>query len=410
MLYRQYLENIRLSISNYDLPELKSKEYLMILQRVKDIEDLSYIDVILKNAGLDLSFMGDKSFLSTPIKLTSKLDKLFEEDSEVDNDMQEALSEYLTGFISKEDDVLSKIDNILGEKGISAISSEYFPQSESPILDSSSLLEHHKETLSSLFKGLSSLSSKAEEKVSEKEPVEEEFIEDSEIEGFDDLGETEEFVEEIEEPEEIEEIVEIVEKEEKEEPKKSFKLDTSFLDEDVVKEPEISDVESSDEDSYWSEERDFTMFLDSDEENDTKSNAEEPDFEDIEEEISKPVKRYKGITQKELDDEVNKLYPEEEYTTDPLINQFEDATNYFLTGKHKDKSDLSELYKRKEKIVDMEEVSTVDDSLAKIILAMGDGVLKMPNMTVNLFKKLKENSKKIKENMIVGDEENEEED
>ena len=194
-------------------------------------------------------------------------------------------------------------------------------------------------------------------------------------------------------------------------------MDTSFLDDDIEEtKAEESKVEnkvennkeaindSDEDDKYWSEDRDFSMFLDSDTE------FEETDSFDSFLDSETPIKKYKGITQEELDEEVNKLYPEEDYTTDPIINQFEDATNYFLTGKHKDSSDLSELYKSKEKIVDIDDVSNLDDSLAKLLLAMGDGVLKMPNMTVKLFKKLKENSKKLKENMIVGDEDDEEED
>ena len=65
MLYRQFLENIRDSIDNYDLNKLEAKDYLSILSRVNEIEDMTYIDVILKNAGLDLSFISNDDFTYT---------------------------------------------------------------------------------------------------------------------------------------------------------------------------------------------------------------------------------------------------------------------------------------------------------------------------------------------------------
>ena len=83
LVYRQYLENIRGSIKNFKLPELESKEFMGILHRVNQIEDLSYIDVILKNAGLKLSFIGDRSFLDKKVVLKSKLDSYFKDS--VDN-------------------------------------------------------------------------------------------------------------------------------------------------------------------------------------------------------------------------------------------------------------------------------------------------------------------------------------
>ena len=98
MLYRQYLENIRESILNYSLSELKDKDFISILKREKEIEDLSYIDVILKNAGLNISFIGNEDFLKTPVVLKSKLDILYDKNT-VKDGMQEGLSDYLSKFV-----------------------------------------------------------------------------------------------------------------------------------------------------------------------------------------------------------------------------------------------------------------------------------------------------------------------
>ena len=133
MLYRQFLENIRDSIDNYDLNKLEAKDYLSILSRVNEIEDMTYIDVILKNAGLDLSFISNDDFLHTPVELKSKLgevicnEEIFEE--EIGEEMQEAYSDYLNNFVSSEDDIISKIDEILVEKGLSYLDREMLPQS-----------------------------------------------------------------------------------------------------------------------------------------------------------------------------------------------------------------------------------------------------------------------------------------
>ena len=47
-VYSQYLENIRESVSNYRLPELKNTNIVSIMGRMRQIEDLSYIEQALR--------------------------------------------------------------------------------------------------------------------------------------------------------------------------------------------------------------------------------------------------------------------------------------------------------------------------------------------------------------------------
>ena len=67
--------------------------------------------------------------------------------------------------------------------------------------------------------------------------------------------------------------------------------------------------------------------------------------------------------------------------------------------------ELKRIYKTKEKLVDSDKISASDDALAKLLFALGAGVLSIPNATGNIVKKLKDSSKKIKESMIVEEEE-----
>ena len=92
--------------------------------------------------------------------------------------------------------------------------------------------------------------------------------------------------------------------------------------------------------------------------------------------------------------------------TDPVERSaFEEATNYFLTGKSDayDKDDLRRLYKSKEKIVDSEDVSDSDDAVAKMVLAVADSIIRLPKITGSLFRKAKTGGRKMRENMIVED-------
>lgn len=462
MLYRQYLENIRSCILNFELDSLESKKYLDILSRMNEIEDMSYIDVILKNAGLDLSFIGDNSFLETPVVLRSKISEVFTIDDIEDDEMQDAVSDYLGSFVAHEDSVMEKIDSILGENGIPEISSEYFPASSEGIMGVEELLESHKDTLGALFGGLSSLTKSIEE--NKTEDTEDEFLEE-EFEDLDDseVVDTEETnieekeetqIENIEEKSEedidfylvddvelqtkiddlkseidyneIEENLDL-DKEEIEEDisenKKSKTFDTSFLDDDFVEEEqediententeETEDVESDiendsvDEDSI--SDKDFSMFLDETEntENieDLDEELEEDNFEDLDD-----------FDSDELDNEVSSMYSlNEEEDKEPTDGSlFREATDYFLNGgkrinRNEPKENLKELYKSKERMVNDPNFSNADDNFAKLILAIGDGAMNLPNITADLFKKIKGSSKKMYDNMVVEDDNDEE--
>lgn len=449
MLYRQFLENIRDSIENYDLNKLEAKDYLSILSRVNEIEDMTYIDVILKNAGLDLSFISNDDFLHIPVELKSRLgevicnEEIFEE--EIGEEMQEAYSDYLNNFVSSEDDIISKIDELLVEKGLSDLDGSMIPQSGSKVLSTSELLEKNKETLSALFSGMSAFSKTVETSKEDEEEIEDldelEFDEDIEIEETEETEETEE-IKEVDDFDEIEDFEDSIELEDLVEEKLDFelkhddieiedkkvhskKLNTSFLDDDFeeeIEEDTNNKVDNFDTEEYEDtfEDKEFSMFLEETEE----TEEEEPDdFEDIDTfdssdtEEDDEVNVEDIIKGRDLDTEVSRMYSlNEREDTDPVEgNPFREASEYFLNGGKRVKRDkenkenLKKLYKNKEKIVDVEGVNDLDDALAKFLLAVGDGMLNLPSNTSNLFQKLKKNGKKMYGNMVVEDDADEEE-
>ena len=452
MLYRQFLENIRDSIENYDLNKLEAKDYLSILSRVNEIEDMTYIDVILKNAGLDLSFISNNDFLHMPVELKSRLgevicnEEIFEE--EIGEEMQEAYSDYLNNFVSSEDDIISKIDELLVEKGLSDLDGSMIPQSGSKVLSTSELLEKNKETLSALFSGMSAFSKTVETSKEDEEEIEDldelEFDEDIEIEETEETEEIKE-VDKFEEVDDFEDSIELEDLDEEKldlelkqedieiEDKKvhSKKLNTSFLDDDFeeeIEEDTNNKVDNFDTDEYEDtfEDKEFSMFLEETEtEEDELDEPDEPDdFEDIDtfdspdtEEDDDEISVEDIIKGRDLDTEVSRMYSlNEREDTDPVEgNPFREASEYFLNGGKKvkrekeNKENLKKLYKNKEKIVDVEGVNDLDDALAKFLLAVGDGMLNLPSNTSNLFQKLKKNGKKMYGNMVVEDDADEEE-
>ena len=158
-------------------------------------------------------------------------------------------------------------------------------------------------------------------------------------------------------------------------------------DEDEDNEDDLEDIRERDflEDSDFDKgfnykQKDFSKFLDSDE---------------IKDETD-------SLLAEDLMDEDESYFDD----TDPVERSaFEEATNYFLTGKSDvyAKDDLRRLYKSKEKIVDSEDVSDTDDAVAKMILAVADGIIRLPKITGSLFRKAKTGGRKMRENMIVED-------
>lgn len=480
MVYRQYLENVRGSINNFVLPELKSKEFMGITQRVAEIEDLSYIDVILKNAGLEISFIGDRKFLNEKVVLKSKLDRYFDDETFVkDTTMKSALSEYMSMFIIEEDEIIDSIEEITGEDGIAEISLDYFPQSSAKYYSAQEILEKNKETLTALFGAVDEMNKKLnQEEEQSKQFVEEFFDEETEddeltLDGSDirDLisDEVEEKVKPKEDLVKEEETIKPIEKKvsepivEKEPVKLSFsiekeenvveteddieeeidndidveveekpisapieevpivsqnrKMDTSFLsddeDEEVEDKSKVPEEDFEDYDEYSElSKKDFNKFLEQDEDTDEDESEIEEDSDysleeqedDYEDDYGQIIDNTGKVLARELEDDEDRLLRD----TDPVErNIIEETANYFLTGKSEvyGKDDLRSLYKTKQKIIESDDVSSTDDAVAKMVLAMTDGLLNLPRVTGKLFKKAKNSGRKMRENMIVEDEE-----
>lgn len=487
LVYRQYLENIRLNINNLKLPELESKEFMGILNRVNQIEDLSYIDVILKNAGLNLSFIGNKDFLNKKVVLKSKLDKYFDTAVDMNSAMKSALSDYMSIFISNEDEIIQDIEEITGENGIPEVSLEYFPQSSVRYYSAQEVIEKNKSTLSALFGALDEMDKKLQksEEIDKKRTeelgiVEEYFDEETSDEELvlEDKNIQELISEEIEENQNVEnecesEFVEDTVSE-KEMVSSFIKVETLDKKEKVDNEPfdyidgdstiDNNFVENKNTISFGEKETSGsidTSFLEDDEEDDFEgdyaTHLEESGREDIKEkDIIDDDSVYADIfdiedkedfEDEEIDDyeeiddgfdkkldrkDFNKFFDDNDmedttgveleedlideddkylHDTDPREqNVFEEATNYFLTGKSQSYSDdnLRKLYKSKERIVKAEGVSDADDGLAKMVLALSDGLMNLPHLTSGLFRKAKKNGKRMRETMIVEEDEEDE--
>ena len=256
--------------------------------------------------------------------------------------------------------------------------------------------------------------------IDKEEPFEE--LEDFDIDDTLDISDN--FDEEIKE--EIEDI--------EEEPKINNSIDTSFLlDEDEEsEEEEPKEVEESKQ--YYRDSFEIDSDLENEDEyydnryreplsmNETSyqedDNSEDYDL-DIEDDFQEHVNQknfnqffddndMEDTTGYELEED---LRDEEESLlrdTDPRKqNAFEEAANYFLTGKSQSYNDdsLKKLYKSKERIVKAEGVNDTDDGLAKMVLALSDGLINLPHFTSGLFRKAKKSGKKMRETMIVeGDE------
>ena len=501
LVYRQYLENIRGSIKNFKLPELESKEFMGILHRVNQIEDLSYIDVILKNAGLNLSFIGDRSFLDKKVVLKSKLGSYFEESVDMDATMKSALSDYMSIFMSEEDEIIKDIEEFSGENGVPEISLDYFPKSSVRYYSAKEVIEKNKDTLSALFGALEEMDRKLEksEEIDKKraeemgiveeyfdeetadeelvlkdkdikELIYEEAVEEKKVSPVVFIEKKEEISEtlDIEDDFEVETDIEIEEKDDvsnfelgkeeivsdledseleifdkspelrelaskKEKPINNI-IDTSFLDDDPEEEVDESFDISEEEDfeiekSSFTYEPEYESKYESDETEDYEDDYEETysreenryqrDIPDIEDDFQEQVSRKdfnKFFDDNDIEDRTGYELEDDLKDDDELLlrdtdpreqNAFEEATNYFLTGKSQtyNENSLKKLYKSKEKIVKAEGVNDTDDGLAKMVLALSDGLMNLPHLTGGLFRKAKKGSKKMRETMIVEDDE-----
>ena len=498
LVYRQYLENVRSSVKNYDLSELESKNFMDIVERVNQIEDLAYIDVVLQNAGLNLSFIGDRKFLDEKVVLQSKLTDVLYKGRDMDETMRAAISDYMSIFMLEEDSIIDEINEI--SQSVSSVTVENFPKSSSKYYSAKEIVEKNQDTLRSLFGALAEMDkklstpepeqtdfveeyfdedmpdddlvldgsdirelisdeventenkkiSKKEDKVTlpisklekEEEVVieedkelysksndfddEDDFKDEADLEVSNELDEQEEIefdsedfgemkseLDEIEYKSDVDDFDDFDSEDEEEEEEEDVDFDTSFLDDD-----DISDNSSDDSYSEHFEYRENKYFDDEDE----SDNSEIEDEDDFETFDSRRRNRdnfrkkdfNKFLDSDEIKDETDSLLlddlmdEEDRYfdDTDPIERSaFEEATNYFLTGKSSvyGKDDLSKLYKSKEKIVQSDDVSNADDAVAKMVLAVADGIIKLPKLTGTLFRKTKTSGRKMRENMIVED-------
>jgi hypothetical protein len=96
-------------------------------------------------------------------------------------------------------------------------------------------------------------------------------------------------------------------------------------------------------------------------------------------------------------------------------NRFKEATEFFLNSRKLKRNEKPEIEKlreqarQKERLVDHPDVTDGEDALAKVLLSFGLGMMSIPKSTTGIVNKIKEGSKKLTENMIVGDDEDEEE-
>lgn len=162
IVYKEYLNKISKSSKGIEFNEISSLNLDDISNRVLEISDLLRIDEIFIKAGLKLSFIGDKSFLEDKIEVENKYLKYFVEE-ENDDDLNQALSQYLSQFVGVQDIVANEIANVdkLFEKE-DKIPDETarkinLPKTEDSFCSLDMLLEQQKDVLSNLFSGLNDL-------------------------------------------------------------------------------------------------------------------------------------------------------------------------------------------------------------------------------------------------------------
>lgn len=432
LLYRQYLENIRMSLVNCELEELKSKKFLDIISREKEIEDIIYIDVILKKAGLNVSFLNGNDFISQKVKLKSKLSDVFGFDSE------DSRNDILSQFISEEDSIIEELNSLFTDD-LGDLSAENIETSEE-VLSTEDFIERNKETLESIFAGM-----KVYEKNLQK-PVEEVFEED--VEDSDKIENTES-VEETEDIEETKDNNEIGEDKDLGEELFAGFEDSFEEDENLEKEIEDEDSESveTDENIEKSAENDsneedlennedlIEEDFDGDLENSNEDNSDFGDNEDIENDDTEEVEHFKNKDysaffkddSEEKNEELLKNFNEddlfdstgieleeelslndEKIDDEELGKRFENETNYFLHGVKRSRNEtanaLKEMAKSKEKLVNSKDVSNIDDALAKMLIGTGANILTLPETMGNFVKALKNTSKKVKDTIVVKEE------
>lgn len=391
LLYREYLNNVTSCIVNYDIQKIESKSLSGVLDVAKDIEDLAYLDKILLLAGSGGLFDKNKEFINKSVRLESKLKNYVDI-----GDLESVIS--LDSLYDIEDSILdcigdlADISNEINYKNIS-ISNLNFGDDEKEIglnkfetykdeiskvfgiIDNFKI--NYKEEKSSTNNDVQEVGKKENNKIAEKEKIEEDFNDENNLQSEDEIND------EIEIDETVDEI-----------------------------ESEIDINEESDEEI----DIDFSEILPDIEENTEIEGINEDEIGDIDEWVSNQdeelIKKYRD---RELEDD----YFERDYFDDFGDNSFDNnsteniddvLSNLEITKKDtKDKIKNEEKsYKKKEKLVEHKSVNDVDDALAKMILALNDNITKIPKATSGLTDKMRIEGKKIYSNMVVDDEDDEE--
>ena len=449
LLYKQYLENVRKDILNYDLSTLDSKRFLDILKRVHEIEDLSYIDTILKSAGLDLSFWNSKEFLNKIVEVQSNLGKYYV-DEFITEEETEVLNDYISAFADKEDEISDTLDYIYGEDGFGDedIYADNFISSEDEFPTIETMLESNKDTLGALFGFMKKVEENKESIKEDKDNTEIVEVEEKNImetdDDFTDIDFTNSDCEDFEDIEfEEDDTIILFDEEPIEVDEDKNNISDDLDEEDIIIVEEISvdeniedselneiecDTSSIEEENSITFDDSFdTSFLDEvDEEIDTES-IKEKDFsifledkiesnEEVEEsDLTNEADFFEDNTDEELEEDLYEVEEPNIFDRDPESStRFKEATEFFLNSKRLKKSSkneiekLKEQAKQKERLVEHPDVTDGEDALAKVLLSLGLGMMSIPKSTTGLMSKIKEGSKKITENMIVGDDEDEE--
>ena len=472
IIYKQYLNKISSSVKGYTLDEISGKEYLDLIPRVVEIEDLSYLDDVFSSIGESISYLGDKSFLQEPLEVTSKLEKMIDF-SNMGSFLMEEMIGACRDSIDEEDEVIEELNQFLND--LNSIPSEVLTSADfnstQNSISQAALLETEKDNIQGLFNSINlifDVASDVQEEVvkEEKEKAElphkkedlEDYDEDKEVDLFDEGTE-----ESSSESTDVEKAVDIEDSDSEKEIDSDDLGDTEeelgyFKDDrlsiDLDKEPEDDfeedkgvkgfvsfDVEDREDDNP------FVSFDVEDREDDNPFGAgglsddlEDSDFErkdfskfigdDSEDEpsfISKFEKSFEDDRGSKDSDEDIDTFAEDEMSrqlNDDLrgFDEGEDAdyvddwgsmANKVLDDSAKEKTriekieDLRGKYKSKEKLKESEELSPFDDSIAKLLLAIGVNIMSLPSAISKFKEKVSQGSKKLRETMVVEDEEEE---
>lgn len=446
ILYKQYLENVMASVKNYELPKSKNKTYLDALSLSKEIEDLAYLDMAFSNAGVEISYLGEKDFLRKPVNVVSKMEKMIDI-STFDDSIRDIVIENFRNNVDEEEDSISELNKLLED--LNSLSDEEVEDEGFIGVETSGILnlqDDEREEIIALFSAFNSISNavkEVQEEVKEEEEQEELEREESEqgiphkkknLSSYDENKEIDLFGEE----EDIEEDNSLLIPDE-EEPEGE--------DEDSEEEIEVEDSDKSENlDGFDMEDKDADYFDDiTDEELKNKdfskfigedSDEEEPNFiskfersfdtespkivEDFDRNSDRDFDEIDGFDDdleeekgRELDAELNPFMEDDE-EEDYERNTFEDIPNLFMKKAVSEKQRESEIeemraaYKSKERLSNSSDIDKIDDSLAKLLLAMGVGFMSLPKFASKFVQRFKDGSKKLKETMIVTEDDEDE--